>query len=383
MAKKNTAEPHAAEKATPATPPESATESPRKRIPVADLPPRSLRDALRVPQAITDNYGGDPTAPFDIAIALGVSPTSSNWRDLAASSMGYGLTKGSWSANKISLDEAGVRATAPREEGDDIAVRAEVALRPAIFKSFFGKYNKKKFPPDNIAINVLSGEFGVPRDRAEDALRTIKDNGQFVGFIRETASGTFVSIEDPQPVPVRLPAEEAEDDELDQDLAPDLRDGVEDPQATVTPPAQSRAQQSQMRVFISHGKNTDIVEQVKDILGIYDIDFEIAIEEETAAIPVPEKVMSAMRRCQAGIMVVTADEQNKIGDEYHINTNVLIEIGAAFVLYDQGVVLLWDKRLKVPSNLQGLYRLEFEGGELSFSTGTRLAKSVKTLGRKA
>lgn len=68
-----------------------------------------------------------------------------------------------------------------------------------------------------------------------------------------------------------------------------------------------------------------------------------------------------------------------MGDTYNINTNVLIEIGAAFVLYDQGVVLLWDKRLKVPSNLQGLYRLEFEGAELSFVTGTKLAKAVKTL----
>ena len=78
-------------------------------------------------------------------------------------------------------------------------------------------------------------------------------------------------------------------------------------------------------------------------------------------------------------MVVTADEQNRTEDGYQINTNVLIEIGAAFVLYDQGVILLWDKRLKVPSNLQGLYRVEFESNELSFSIGTRLAKAVKTL----
>jgi len=74
-----------------------------------------------------------------------------------------------------------------------------------------------------------------------------------------------------------------------------------------------------------------IVEQVKDILDLYDIDFEIAVEEETAAIPVPTKIMAAMRRCQAGIVVVTADEQNKGADGYTINMNVLIEIGAAFV----------------------------------------------------
>jgi predicted nucleotide-binding protein len=79
--------------------------------------------------------------------------------------------------------------------------------------------------------------------------------------------------------------------------------------------------------------------------------------------------------------MVTADEQNKSGDAYSINTNVLIEIGAAFVLYDQGVILVWDRRLKVPSNLQGLYRIEFEGNELSFATGTKLARAVKSLGK--
>ncbi len=177
-------------------------------------------------------------------------------------------------------------------------------------------------------------------------------------------------------MPVRLPPE------------PDEREtGLETP-ALVTeeesappPPATTGREppSGPFRVFISHSKNMGIVDQVKDILALYDIDYEIAVEEETSAIPVPTKVMAAMRRCMAGIMVVTADEQNRAGDGYAINTNVLIEIGAAFVLYDQGVILVWDRRLKVPSNLQGLYRLEFEGEELSFASGTKLAKAVKSL----
>jgi predicted nucleotide-binding protein len=85
-----------------------------------------------------------------------------------------------------------------------------------------------------------------------------------------------------------------------------------------------------------------------------------------------------MRRCQAAVIVVTADEQNKLDADYAINTNVLIEVGSAFVLYDQKVVLLWDRRLKVPSNIQGLYRCEFEGNELSFAIGTKLAKALKS-----
>jgi len=136
------------------------------------------------------------------------------------------------------------------------------------------------------------------------------------------------------------------------------------------------------KVFIAHGKNHAIINQVKEILETYDIEYEIAVEEETAAIPVPSKVMAAMRRCQAGVMIVTTDEQNASGDDFTINMNVLIEIGAAFVLYDQGVILLWDRRLKVPSNLQGLYRLEFEGGELTFSTGIKLTKAIKSIKEK-
>lgn len=133
-----------------------------------------------------------------------------------------------------------------------------------------------------------------------------------------------------------------------------------------------------LRVFISHGSNRDIVDQIEVVLGVADIEPEIAVEEETAAIPVPEKVLNAMRRCHAGIIAVTVDKNRKDEDgNYSLNENVLIEIGSAFVLYDQRVVLVWDKRLKVPSNLQGLYRCEFEGDELSWSEGMKLMKAVK------
>lgn len=126
---------------------------------------------------------------------------------------------------------------------------------------------------------------------------------------------------------------------------------------------------AELRVFIAHGKNMSIVEQVKTMLQLAGIDSEVAEEEETTAIPVSEKVFNAMRRCKAGIIIVSAEE----GSGTHtINDNVLIEIGAAFLLYERKVVLLWDKRLSVPSNLQGLYRCDFEGNELSWSAGMKL-----------
>lgn len=138
-----------------------------------------------------------------------------------------------------------------------------------------------------------------------------------------------------------------------------------------------RGADERLRVFIAHGQNMRVVEQVQTMLDLADIDAEVAEEEESTAIPVPNKVLTAMRRSDAGIICVNADEKRKQGDgTYTINENVLIEIGAAFVLYDTRVILLWDKRLPVPSNLQGLYRCEYEGDEIGWDAGMKLMKAV-------
>jgi hypothetical protein len=355
------------------------SKSKRAYVSQADIPKRSLREALTVAQAITDNFAGAPTAPHLIAMALGISPTSSGWRDLTGSTVAYGLTKGAYGSDKIALEQLGKRATAPTVEGDDAKARAEAALKPRVYSQFFQKYDRNKLPSDPIARNVLQQEFNVPSDRANDVLAILKDNGAYVGFIQETKTGPFVSIDDPRPSPVTIPSSAvaafpAEDDLENPTVAkPDKGETAR--------PGLGDSKQTTFRVFITHGKNMQIVEQVKDVLELYDIDYEIAVEEETTAIPVSQKVLGAMRRCQAGVMIVSEDEQPSVPNASKINNNVLIEIGAAFVLYDQKVVLLWDKALKVPSNLQGLYRCEFEGNQLSFSVGTKLAKAIKNFRR--
>lgn len=157
--------------------------------------------------------------------------------------------------------------------------------------------------------------------------------------------------------------------------APSVETEVKEPLGPLeTPPAPAEP----MRVFIAHGKNMEIVEQLQTMLGVAEIPNEVAEEEETTAIPVPDKVFSAMKRCRAAIISVSVDESHRDGNGgYTINENVLIEIGAAFVLYDRRVVLVWDKRLPVPSNLQGLYRCEYEGEELSWTAGMKLMKAIQ------
>jgi predicted nucleotide-binding protein len=84
-----------------------------------------------------------------------------------------------------------------------------------------------------------------------------------------------------------------------------------------------------------------------------------------------------MRKCNCAVINVSADEQEKQEEKgYRINQNVLIEIGAAFLQYDKRVILLVDKRVQLPSNLQGLNALYYEGDELSWEIGMRLQKAL-------
>lgn len=175
--------------------------------------------------------------------------------------------------------------------------------------------------------------------------------------------------------------------------APPLSKSIEEPQdsdepsnseATTNQPAktvnevgQEAQKPAPLRVFITHGKNLELLEQVEAVLQLAEIDYEVAIKEESTAIPVPEKVFGAMRRCTAGIIIVSKEQAHGDSGTVQINANVLIEIGAAFVLYDRRVVLLWEKGMPVPSNLQGLYRCEFEGKELGWASGMKLMKAIK------
>nr|WP_255481435.1 TIR domain-containing protein [Rhodanobacter sp. ANJX3] len=132
------------------------------------------------------------------------------------------------------------------------------------------------------------------------------------------------------------------------------------------------------RVFITHGKQHAIVGQIKELLTFGNFEPIVSVEREATAIPVPEKVFEDMRSCGAGVLHVGAEGKylDRDGAEHvKINDNVLIEIGAAMALYGKRVILLVEKGVVLPSNLQGLYRCEFEGDKLDYDSTMKLLKT--------
>ncbi len=132
------------------------------------------------------------------------------------------------------------------------------------------------------------------------------------------------------------------------------------------------------RVFITHGKNKKILEQVKELVAFGKFEAVVAQEREAAAKPVPEKVMDDMRLCQAAVIHVGVEGvlYEKDGTEVpQVNGNVLIEIGASMALYGKNFILLVEEGAKLPSNLQGLYECRYKGDELNMEATMKLLKA--------
>lgn len=257
----------------------------------------------------------------------------------------------------------------------------EAILRPTVLREFFEKYRRAKVPNDVIVGNVLKS-LGLPADRVESGLEIIKDNGRYAGIIRETPTGPFINLDSPGvPAPTATP-DFPQPNALDT-IEPASQEVMPTPavlaaSAVASTPATAALTAKANRVFITHGKQKAIVVQIKELLSFGNFDPVVSVEREATAIPVPEKVFEDMRSCSAGVIHVGAEGKylDKDGTELtKLNDNVLIEIGAAMALYGKKVILLVERGVTLPSNLQGLYRCEFEGDKLEYDATMKLLKT--------
>ena len=96
------------------------------------FPQTTLQQAQKIASALVDNFASDSGSPPDVALALGISPTSSGWPMLAGASIAYGLTDGGVNANVMKLTSLGRRLRSPEAEGQDVVARREAILMPRI-----------------------------------------------------------------------------------------------------------------------------------------------------------------------------------------------------------------------------------------------------------
>ena len=349
-------------------------ESKRSYMSQGEFPRISLEKALAIAVALWENFAGKSGVPHEIALALELSPTSGGWRSLCGSSIAYGLTEGGYNASEITLTDLGRRIVAPTNEGDDLAAKVEALMHPKVMREFYEKYNKAKFPKDNIAENVIIG-LGIPKERAKISIDIIRENGLYTGILKDIKTGLFLALGSPLPVAV---SKDAEDADMNSKSSTSEEEIARKVAAMHTPLPPDKKIDISSKVFISHGKNKKIVDQLKEILMFGKFEPVVSVEQETTSIPVPDKVFDDMRKCFAAVIHVSSEGEllDPEGNKHaKINENVLIEIGAAMALYGKNFVLLVQKGVKLPSNLQGLYRSEYEGENLDYDATMKLLRT--------
>ena len=328
------------------------------------FPKNTLKDALRLAESIQNNNAGQPYSRLDLANSLDYKPDSSLFRTLITSSGRFGLTSGGYQADKISLTELGTQIVAPRNEEEKAEGIKRALFNVKTYKDFFAKFDGHKVPKKEYFKATLNRDYDIPNEDTDECYDMIIKNAKELDVVKTIKDGEYFQLDllGPKGPEVKLPEGDEEEEHEDQEKPP-----VIIPPMTPLPP----------RVFISHSKNQKILSQIERILKFGQFDYEIAVKTETTAIPIPDKVFGAMRNCNCAIINISADEQEKRGDDtYGINQNVLIEIGAAFLLYNRKVILLTDNRVKLPSNLQGLYCCYYEGDDLGYEGSLKLQEAL-------
>lgn len=357
---------------------ESSEEKQKESPARSEFPKDTFEEAIRIAQAIENKNGGNPLPPQEVAIAIGRSPGSSAFRILLSSSIKYGLTTGSFNSPRISLANLGRDIVEPKEEELRKSAIVSSALKPELFSKVFDYYKGKKVPEKSYFANTLVRDFGIPKKQADTFVEIFMANIKHLGLIKDTTTGPwFTSDINSSFLQKQIVIPEGEEGGKEErittpeDDVPSLP-GVEIPLKEISP----------QKVFISHGNNKEFVEQLKELLIFGKFIPVVAEEHNTTSVPVPEKVLVDMKDCFAGLIHVEGEQKmiDSDGKEHTVlNQNVLIEIGSALALYGKNTILLVEKGIQLPSNLQGLYRCEYEGKKLDYASTMKLLKTFNEL----
>ena len=372
-----------ANKAPPGT--KTAPEKTRGYMSQEEIPAYDLDDALHVAKALLQEYGGHSSTPLDVAAAMDLTPTSGKFRMLCGASIAYGLTTGGYNAAQIAVTDLAKQIIAPQEENADLEGKRQAIMKPRILREFLSKYSGSPLPREDIAANVLKS-MNVPVDRTTQVWEMILRSAESVGFLQTIKDRRYVNLGGVKPASPAAPLQDAGAAESPENQIKDLVKTVQEPEPAAVaqesrrPLAQNEARMR--RVFITHGTNTSFIEPLKELLGFGELIPVVSIQKESVAQPVPDKVMNDMRGCGAAIIHVDGEMKlldSEAKEHTVINSNVLIEIGAAMALYGRRFILLVRDGLKLPSNLQGLYEVRYQGDTLDGTVTIRLLKAINEM----
>jgi predicted nucleotide-binding protein len=371
-------------KPSPATkkPGSAPVEAPRHR----NFPSHTLEAALVLAQKIQDEMAGKPMNRLLLADALGLSPSSSNFRVLLSSANKYGLTEGNEKSDAISLSDVGADATQTHDQTRRLRAVRAAAVSPPVFGAFFRDYANKKLPSPDMLPKILSSQYKVPQEVAQECAEVISGNGRQVELIRDIGGSPHILL-DAETVAASSTV----------DSAPDTSTAVElNSEAGVAElPAQAADSASRTRlgglagaasttqvprpIFVGHGKNKAPLQQLQRLLTSFQIPHKIVVDEANLGRPISQKVKETIEECGSAILIFTRDEKfhDAEGNEvWRPSENVVHELGATSFAYGDRIVIFKERGLHFPTNFQSIGYIEFEADDITARTADLLKELI-------
>jgi predicted nucleotide-binding protein len=346
-----------------------------------NYPPLPLEDALRVPRAIEDQASGMKVSRLTLAELLDSTPTSRVFKELVAASRFYGLSNGGINAEEFSLTELGSSACGGDEVEQDRARKAAV-MNVGPFRAFFEKFNSKKMPAVSAFKEFLVRDADVEANRADECIDHIMSDAKTAGLTRTMKSGEWIDLSGTPASPPQDVEDEDGDGEGDDEEV-DALDKVDPPLEDEAALGTARSRQAPKKVFIAHGKNRVPLDQLKRTLDQFKVKYAVAVDEPNQGRPISKKVADLMEKeCSSGIFIFTADEKflrEKDGateEVWRPSENVVFELGAASILYDNRIVIFKEKDVTFPSDFSDLGYIEFEKDQLVAEMGNLFSELV-------
>jgi Predicted nucleotide-binding protein containing TIR-like domain len=254
------------------------------------------------------------------------------------------------------------------------------------YKTFFETFKGKKMPGDGPLREFLVRDADVDEDKTPEVIDYIAQDAATAGLVRIVKGGKWIDLsgtpapqtdgesgdedEDPE-----KPDEHDSEEELPPDEEGDDRDALPPPPPTADGPR---------KVFIAHGKNRVPLDQLKKALDQFKVKYAVAVDEANKGRPISKKVAELMRdECSSGIFIFTADErflrELKDGETEEVwrpSENVVYELGAASILYENRIVIFKEKGVSFPTDFSDLGYIEFEKDQLVAEIGSLFSELV-------
>lgn len=145
------------------------------------FPAIALEEALKIPYAIKQKNGGNPWATDQVANAVGLNVSNTNFFYLAGASVNFGLTIGGWKSERIELTPLGRDIVYAPNLTVERLKKIEAFLNVEVFKKVLDYYKGNNLPEMKYLGNTLESEFGLQPEYHEEFAHLFGENCKYLG----------------------------------------------------------------------------------------------------------------------------------------------------------------------------------------------------------